>query len=188
MSPPALASLILAQAHIVGQIEDRALVSRLGEWHHLAAFDCEHVGAGYQGVGEFAISRAAVLIVLNEAARADVQHDALAEAPGHDAEERFGINELSVEGGQVEDVETPALLHQLHSDGGEAARVGHALGEFRAEGERVGEFEHVRPAPPEVVDQTAIGELVATPRGSPRLRDRAAIGDPRGARTQRVSH
>ncbi|ODS01007.1 hypothetical protein AUC69_07370 [Methyloceanibacter superfactus] len=44
----AFASLILAQAHIVGQIEDRALVSRLGEWHHLAAFDCEHVGAGYQ--------------------------------------------------------------------------------------------------------------------------------------------
>ena len=173
---------------VVRQIEDRLAVSRFGERGEFLPFHGDHVGAARQGVHEGAISRATVLVVMDETPGANVERHAFAQAPGQGAEHRLRIEKVPIERGEVENVVAPALLHHLQSDGGEAARVGCALAELCAERQRVGELDDVDAAQPEVVDQTAIGGFIAAACRLSRLCDGAAIGDADSTRTQLASH
>ena len=83
----------------------------------------------------------------------------------------------------MENVVASTLLHHLERNGGEAARISHALLEPRTQRDRVGELDDFDAANPEVVDQPTISGLIAAACRSAALRNGAAIGDAQGTLT-----
>ena len=167
---------IRSPRNVIRQVMYRRIGEAPGVIDIFEPFDRHQVRMPQQP-GLHARAHRALVHLVDEAAGADVDDQLAPARLGIHADHRLGQDEMAAQRRDVEDIEPSRLGQHPRRRSGEVRGIGNRLAGWRRALRRVGILRHVQALRAQIVDQTAIGRFIATPRGLARLGDRAAIGD-----------